>query len=55
MRTRTSTSVHRFSTANLEIFAWSGWVFNTLDFYLENRHGIMYSNFDNAAAECPQR
>jgi hypothetical protein len=29
----------------LETFAWSGWVFNTLDLYLESRHGFMYANF----------
>jgi hypothetical protein len=30
----------------LESFAWSGWVFNTL--YLESRHGLMYANFGDA-------
>jgi hypothetical protein len=34
----------------LETFAWSEWVLNTLDLYLENRHGFMYSNFGDAAA-----
>jgi hypothetical protein len=27
----------------LKSFAWSGWVFNTLDLYLESRHGLMTS------------
>src|ERR1700756_2170910 len=38
------------SGRELETFARSGWVFNSLDLYLENRHGFMYSNFGNAAA-----
>jgi len=33
----------------LETFAWSGWVFNTLDLYLESRHGLMYDNFGDTA------
>ena len=32
----------------LETFAWSGWVFNTLDLYLESRHGFMFDNFGDA-------
>jgi hypothetical protein len=33
-------------------FAWSGWVFGTLDMYLESRHGFMYGagKFGDAAA-----
>jgi hypothetical protein len=42
--------VLREAGRELETFAWSGWVFNSLDLYLENRHGFMYSNFGNAAA-----
>jgi hypothetical protein len=34
----------------LETFAWSGWVFNTLDLYLQNRHGFMVDNFGDADA-----
>ena len=34
----------------LETFGWSGWVFNTLDIYLESRHGFMYANFGDADA-----
>ena len=41
--------VPREAGRELETFAWSGWVFNSLDLYLENRHGFMYSNFGNAA------
>jgi hypothetical protein len=37
------------SGRELETFAWSGWVFNTLDLYLENRRGLMYVNFGDAA------
>jgi hypothetical protein len=43
-------SVLRGSGRELETFAWSGWVFNTLDLYLESRHGFMYGNFGDAAA-----
>ena len=35
---------------DLEKFAWSGWVFNTLELYLESRHGFMYSKFGDDAA-----
>jgi hypothetical protein len=42
--------VLRASGRELEIFAWSGWVFNTLDLYLESRHGVIYANFGDAAA-----
>lgn len=42
--------VLRDASHELETFAWSEWVFNTLDLYLENRHGFMYSNFGDAAA-----
>ena len=38
----------RGSGRELETFAWSGWVFNTLDLYLEIRHGFMYANFGDA-------
>jgi hypothetical protein len=31
-------SVVRRAGRELETFAWSGWVFNTLDLYLESRH-----------------
>jgi len=34
----------------LETFAWSGWVFNTLDLYLEHRYGFMFDNFGDADA-----
>jgi hypothetical protein len=40
--------VLRGSGRELETFAWSGWVFNTLDLYLEIRHGFMYANFGDA-------
>ena len=40
--------VLRSSGRELDTFAWSGWVFNTLDLYLENRHGFMYANFGDA-------
>jgi len=42
-------AVLRGSGRQLETFAWSGWVFNTLDLYLKSRHGFMYDNFGNAA------
>ena len=29
----------------LETFGWSGWVFNDLEMYLENRNGFTYSKF----------
>jgi hypothetical protein len=38
----------RGSGRELERFAWSGWVFNTLDLYLESRLGFMYANFGDA-------
>jgi len=34
----------------LETFGWSGWVFNTLDLYLESRHGFMYAKFGDEDA-----
>jgi hypothetical protein len=37
------------SGRKLETFDWSGWVFGTLDLYLESRHGFMYVNFGDAA------
>jgi len=40
--------VLRRAGRKLETFAWSGWVFNTLDLYLENRHGFMYASFGDA-------
>jgi hypothetical protein len=40
--------VLRGSGRELERFAWSGWVFNTLDLYLESRLGFMYANFGDA-------
>ena len=43
-------SVLRGASHELEKFLWSGWVFNTLDLYLENRHGFMYAKFGDAAA-----
>jgi hypothetical protein len=42
--------VLRSSSRELETFAWSGWVFNTLDLYLESRHGFMYGNFGDSTA-----
>jgi hypothetical protein len=39
----------RASGRELETFAWSGWAFNTLDLYLESRHGFMYVDFGDAA------
>ena len=42
--------VLRASGRELETFDGSGWVFNTLDLYLESRHGFMYVNFGDAAA-----
>jgi len=42
--------VLRSASRELETFAWSGWVFNTLDLYLESRHGFMYGKFGDAAA-----
>ena len=40
--------VLRGSGRELETFAWSGWVFNTLELYLEDRHGLSYANFGDA-------
>jgi hypothetical protein len=40
--------VLRSSGRELETFAWSGWVFNTLDLYFEIRHGFIYANFGDA-------
>ncbi len=42
--------VLRGSYRELGTFPWSGWAFNTLDLYLERRHGFMYANFGDAAA-----
>ena len=41
--------VLRGSGRELETFVWSGWAFNTLDLYLESRHGLMYANFGDTA------
>jgi hypothetical protein len=41
--------VLRSSSRELESFAWSGWMFNTLDLYLETRHSLMYANFGDIA------
>jgi hypothetical protein len=41
--------VLRTAGRELERFGWSGWAFNTLDLYLESRHGLMYSNFGDSA------
>ena len=43
-------SVLRSAGRELEKFLWSGWVFDTLDLYLESRHGFMYAKFGDAAA-----
>ncbi len=42
-------SVLKDAARELEAFAWSGWVFNTLDLYLEDRHGLSYPEFGDAA------
>ena len=42
--------VLRVAARELETFGWSGWVFNTLDLYLESRHGFMYAKFGDDAA-----
>jgi len=42
--------VLRGAGRELETFAWSGWVFNTLDLYLESRHGLMYGSSGDSAA-----
>ena len=49
--------VLRGSGRELERFAWSGWVFNTLDLYLESRLGLMYANFGDAhtSSNCRRR
>jgi hypothetical protein len=40
----------------LEPFAGSGWAFNTLDLYLETRHGFMFDRFgDPDASDCLSR
>jgi len=39
----------RGASRELETFAFSGWVFNTLDLYLENRHGFMLDHFGDTA------
>ena len=41
--------VLRGSGRELERFAWSGWVFNTLDLYLESQHRLIYGNFGDTA------
>ena len=43
-------NVLRGAARELETFAGSGWVFNTLDLYLESRHGFMYGKFGDADA-----
>ena len=40
--------VLRGSGRELETFACSGWAFNSLDLYLESRHGLIYANFGDA-------
>ena len=46
--------VLRSSSRELEPFtAGSGWVFNTLDLYLEDRHDLGYSVFGDAAIGDP--
>ena len=42
-------SVLRGAGHELEKFLWSGWVFNTLEMYLESRHGFIYAKFGDAA------
>jgi hypothetical protein len=42
--------VLRSATRELESFGWSGWMFNTLDLYLESRHGFMYAKFGDEDA-----
>ena len=42
--------VLRSAGRELATFAWSGWVFNTLDLYIESRHGFMFGKFGDAAA-----
>ena len=41
--------VLRGAGRELETFTCSGWVFNTLDLYLESRHGFRYGKFGDAA------
>jgi hypothetical protein len=41
-------NVVRGAARELETFAWSDWVFNTLDLYLESRHGFIFANFGDA-------
>lgn len=41
--------VLRAASRELQSFGWSGWEFNTLDLYLEARHGFMYGKFGDAA------
>ena len=44
----------RATSRQLEPFtAGSGWVFNTLDLYLEDRHGLTYSAFGDATIGDP--
>jgi hypothetical protein len=38
-------AVLRGCSRELETFAWSGWVFNTLEMYLMERHGFSYVDF----------
>ncbi len=42
--------VLRSAGRQLETFGWSGWAFNTLDLYLDSRHGLMYGNLGDSAA-----
>ena len=44
-----SGTVLRGSGRELETFAWSGSVFNSLELYLESRHRFSYANFGDAA------
>ena len=43
-------NVLREASRELETFDGSGWVFNTLDLYLESKHGFMYGKFGDADA-----
>jgi hypothetical protein len=42
--------VLRQASRELESFAGSGWVFNTLNLYLESRHGLMLDDQGDAAS-----
>jgi hypothetical protein len=45
--------VLRGPSRELESFACSGWVFNTLGLYIESRHSFMYANFGDAVTSRP--